>query len=136
MSPAERPCLACLGAGRIPPDWALCPTCDGLMRTWLEGGPTFGCKLTLATCRPGEIVILGTGDRGRVVRHCKRGTPSTDLALIDEFDDAEQPEPTSFPSIVGVLSVSVASWSHEDLAGESKSRGDYLDPLQRKTSAL
>lgn len=106
--------------------------CNGIGKTWIPGGPSFGCKLVLAKCRPGEIVVLGTGERGRVIRHVKRGTPSTDVALIGDFDDLEEETPTSYPSVVGVASISVGQGRPQDIAGQVRSRTDHLDPLQKQ----
>lgn len=132
MSPAERDCPTCSGYGRLPPEYKLCPVCDGTGRDWLPGGPLFGCRMSLSGCKTGEIVVLGTGHRGRVIRHMKNGTPTTMVNLIGAFDDLEETWATAFPSATGVSSVASASWHREDHSGDARGRDDQLDPLQRK----
>lgn len=135
LSPVQRLCADCNGFGRAP-DHSLCRPCDGIGRVWMEGGPSFGCKMTLASRKVGEVVTLGNGDRGRVVRHCKRGAPTTDLVLIDDMFETEADETTSYPSITGVASTLPANARNEDSAGQTRSRQDQLDPLQRETRPL
>lgn len=81
---------------------------------------------------PGEIVTLGNGDRGRLLWHSPRKNPTTSyLALIGDFDDAEDKNPTAYPSCVGVSSVGVPRMrgSDDDHRGD---RGvDDMDPMQR-----
>ncbi len=113
----------------------MCTRCDGIGRIWLDGGPSFGCKMTLATRKRGEIVTLGNGDRGRVVRHSKRG-PTTALVLIDDMFEQEAAEATEYPSETGVRSTLPALAINDDEAGQAKSRHDQVDPLQRETKAL
>lgn len=135
LSPVHRLCAACQGYGHRP-DGGMCLGCDGIGRVWMEGGPGFGCKMTLAGRKVGEIVTLGNMDRGRVVRHSKRGTPSTDIVLIDPLFDTEDARTTNYPSSTGVLSTMPANAQSEDTHGRTRSRQDQLDPLQRETRPL
>lgn len=136
LSPAEQRCPDCTGVGNtVGNPWKLCKRCGGLGSTWLAGGPAFGCRMTLGDRMVGEIVELGTGHRGRIMRHHrwgKIGPKTTFVALINPFDDTQDTEPTGFPSEVGVASVAAASWARQDSAGEAKAREDHLDPLQKK----
>lgn len=113
---------------------ASCAGCSGIGRVWIEGGPSFGCKMLLGTRKRGEVVTLGNGDRGRVVRHSQRG-PTTTLALIDPMLDCESDDHTEYPSETGVRSTMPALAVKDDEAGQTKARHDYVDPLQR-TKAL
>lgn len=126
-SPVHEDCAACGGYGRTPPTWQRCPICDGIGLVFVAGAPLFGCTMTLDKRKPGEIVTLGNGDRGRIIRHDKRGTPSTEIALIDDLFDVEDREPTRYPSSVGVRSVSSPAWFRVDVHDKT----DALDPLQR-----
>lgn len=127
MTDVYQACPGCCGHGRVRPDWSLCPGCDGIGRAWVDGAPSFDCKVTLGDRNPGEVVTLGNGDRGRIIQHVRRGTPTTLVALIDEFTETEDRTFTEYPSVVGVRSVSHASWFH----AENGKTGDELDPLQR-----
>lgn len=129
LSPVEILCPDCDGYGRPANAFSLCPRCRGVARVFVEGGPSFGCRYTLDDTMPGQIVELGNGDRGRVIRHCERGSPSTDIALIDPMLDIEADEATSYPRETGVAAMS-ASWWHRDSRGRRAI--DDLDPLQRK----
>lgn len=131
ISPAEMECPTCKGCG-FDFDGASCPPCGRLGRVWLPGGPLFGCQMALDDRKVGEIVTLGTGHRGRIVGQYENGTPTTKIALIGDFDGLEDPVSTSFPSAVGVLSVSVDSYKREDAHGRARAREDHLDPLQRR----
>lgn len=131
LSPVQRLC-DCGGFGRRPPNWKLCPDCDGIGRVFIEGGPLFGCKMTLAGQKPGEVVTLGNGDRGRIVRHIRRGTPTTELAVIDAFYGTEDIDPTWYPSSTGVSSVESQRPVY-DMANGIRA-GEVHDPLQRKTN--
>jgi hypothetical protein len=131
LSPVERPCPDCLGTGRILD--RLCARCDGICRVFIEGGPSFGCRMTLEDAKLGQIVTLGNNDRGRVVRHSARGTPTTEIALIDPMFDEESPTTTTYPSATGVISMSIGSWFHdEDQKGLRASREDPMDPLRKR----
>lgn len=135
LSPVHRICDSCKGYGHAP-DHRMCAECDGIGRVWIPGGPSFGCKMTLADRRVGEIVTLGNGDRGRVARHCRRGEPTTEIALIDELFETESEETTSYPSVTGVISTMPSNARSEDTGGQTRSRHDHLDPLQRETRPL
>jgi hypothetical protein len=137
MSPVHMRCTVCRGNhGRLPPDWALCTRCDGLGYEWVPGAPAFGCMITLAERRPGEVVVLGNGDRGRILRHDRRGTPTTILGLIGDFDGQEDTDGTWYPSCVGVASVASPVWLKDPNAGHVSDGSDILDPLRKKISAL
>lgn len=131
ISPAEQECPSCKGCGF---DLAgdTCPPCGRLGRIWLPGGPLFGCQMTLGDREIGEVVTLGTGHRGRIVRQNENGTPTTSIALIGDFDGVEERNSTTFPSAVGVLSVAVDSYVRKERRGRGNSREDHLDPLQRR----
>jgi hypothetical protein len=129
LSPVQRLCPACLGYGRI--DFILCTNCDGTGRTWIAGGPSFGCKLVLSDVKRGQIATLGNHDRGRVLRHCERG-PVTEMIVIDPMFDVEDVAPTWYPSETGVISVSAASWFNDDSSGQKGRGEDLLDPLHGK----
>lgn len=129
LSPVEELCPFCKGFGTVAD--AVCGPCDGIGRVWTTGGPSFGCKFALKNTKPGQIAMLGNGDRGRVVRHCKRGTPTTEVLLIDPFLEEEAATPTTYPSVTGVISMSASSW-FEDPHGESRGKQDHLDPLQQQ----
>jgi len=135
LSPVQMLCPDCRGFGHAP-DGAVCRSCGGIGRTWVEGGPSFGCRMKLADRKVGEVVTLGNGDRGRVVRHNKRGTPTTELALIEEFFETEAAEPTSYPSATGVASSLPANAKSENTTGQTRSRHDQVDPLQRETRPM
>lgn len=131
LSPVHRYCDVCRGFGRVMPDQAICQPCDGRGRVFVDGAPSFGCKLTLADCQPGQEVTLGTGDRGRIIRHCRRGTPTTDVVLwCPMFGDWQEP-PMSYPSATGVVIVLSTAW-HRHRTKETGRREDLSDPLQRK----
>lgn len=138
LTPVHRLCPSCCGYGRV--NFELCrqPGCDGIGRIFVEGAPSFGCKTTLAEVDPGCIATLGNGDRGRIIRHVQRGehdTPTTEVALIDDFLETEDDTTTTYPSSTGVRSVSPTSRLRKP-DGSGRGRQDHLDPLQRRTLAL
>jgi hypothetical protein len=131
LSPVERDCPRCGGVGWERDDmFKLCLDCGGVGKTWIPGAPGFGCKIVLGKRKVGEIVTLGNGDRGRIVRHDKRGAPRTSVALIGDFDDIQAEEATSYPSATGVVSVSDPRW-HDDDSGHAHSREDQADPIRK-----
>lgn len=131
MSPIHVDCENCAGHGRLRPNWTLCAKCDGLGYVFAPEAPTYGCKETLSDRRPGEIVELGNGDRGRILRHEKSpGNPTTVVALIGLFDGAEAELGTHFPSETGVRSVDPETWKPKTKADRRKS-ADPNDPLQQ-----
>lgn len=136
LSPVQRLCPSCHGHGRQGFDLCQFPGCDGVGRVYIEGGPSFGCRLTLADCKRGQIVTLGTHDRGRLVRHGWRGVDVdgpprwTELALIDPLFETEATALTWYPSETGVASASVTMKSG-DRRGD-RSRADHVDPLQQR----
>lgn len=132
LSPVEMDCQACGGGGWIIGGmWATCRVCDGTGKAWIPGAPLFGCSMTLAARKPGEIVTLGNGDRGRILRHDKRPPKTTAIALIDDFDGTESYVSTNYPSCVGVVSVSDPRWFTDDDA-HAHDRQDQTDPLRSR----
>lgn len=136
LSPVEMLCPDCAGHGRLQPESICCTRCDSIGRVFIQGGPSFGCKIILGTRNIGEVVTLGNGDRGRVVLHSRRGTHTTMVALIDEMFDAEERTPTSYPSSTGVKSTMPSLSRPEDQSGRKQSRVDHSDPLQKEMKAL
>jgi hypothetical protein len=126
-------CPHCCFGHPVTDIWATCAHCRGTGRTWIAGAPLFGCKITLGKCKIGEIATLGNGDRGRILRHNKQATPTTALALISEWDGAEDKTPTSYPSCVGVICVSDPRWFH-DTGDHAKEHLDETDPMRRKAA--
>jgi hypothetical protein len=134
LSPVEVDCPSCAGGGWIIGDsWTVCAACNGNGKAWLDGAPSYGLKMTLGSRRLGEIVTLGNGDRGRIVRHDKRDPRTTSIALIGDFDGTESSYPTSYPSVVGVLSVSDPRWFSDD-ESHAHDRSDTTDPLRGKAT--
>jgi len=132
MSPVERSCPPCGGTGWTPvaSSWPeLCAACDGIGRCWIDGAPSFGCKMKLSQRKVGEVVELGNGDRGRIMWHAK-GT--TFVALIGDFSGVEDDQPTSYPSATGVRSVTDPRW-HKDDNDHGADRADESDPLRGRT---
>lgn len=136
LSPVQRLCPECRGLGRQDFDLCRYPGCDGVGRVFIEGGPSFGCRLTLAGCQRGQIVTLGNRDRGRLLRHIWRGADmdgpprDTELLLIEPFFETEATEATWYPSCTGVLSASVTLKSQARRG--NRGRADHLDPLQQR----
>lgn len=132
-TPIDTDCPACAGHGRVRPAWTLCPTCDGLGRVYVPCAPSFGCSLTLKGRKVGELVTLGNGDAGRVVRHLGIGArPLTFVRLVDPIADLEDATPTPYPTCTGVVSVRPVDWNTAQAARPSsgRDRGDALDPLR------
>lgn len=134
LTPVHRLCDECKGLGRIADD--LCKPCDGIGRVFIEGGPSFGCKKTLADAKVGQMVRIGNGDRGRVLRHCKRHPPTTHVILIDPMFEIEDENPTEYPSVTGMIVVGQATRLYGTNNDGHRSREDHLDPLQKRTTAL
>ncbi len=131
LSPVERDCPRCGGVGWERDDmFKPCVMCDGIGRAWVEGAPLFGCKMVLGDRKVGEIVTIGNGERGRITRHDHRATPTTSVALIDEWTEKEADEATSYPSSVGISSVADPRW-HKDDSGHAHSREDQADPIRK-----
>lgn len=128
LSPVEVPCPACAGCGT--PYWNLCRTCDGTGRAWAPGAPSYGCVITLADRKVGEIVVIGNGDRGRIVRHIKRGAPMTYVIPIDDFV-GESSTARPYPSCTGVASVADRRWASDDSDHQGQ-RLDDQDPIRRR----
>lgn len=125
LTPIEKLCPDCSGYSS---GWKLCKTCDGIGRVFIEGAPSFGCKLTLEDCEPGQEVTLGTGDRGRVLSHCQRGTPTTEVILFDPMYEDWQETSTRYPSSTGVVIVLSTAWHRIPVRGRGE---DVIDPLKR-----
>ncbi len=141
MISVEIPCPRCAGAGYLHPPpagvaWLRCPSCDGIGRAWAAGAPSYGCDLVLGKCHLGEIVTLGNGDRGRVLRHSKSNTPTTYLGLFGDFDGLESHRPTGYPSCVGVASVSVLLGVGDTNVHATGRTTDEIDPMQRHRGQL
>lgn len=137
MSSVEVPCPRCAGAGYIHPPpagaaWLRCAACDGIGRAWAPGAPGYGCTMTLGERVRGEVVTLGNGDYGRVLWHSPSGRPTTYLSLIGEFDGIEDHRPVSYPSCVGVQSVSVPRMAGDTNAHANSRSPDLGDPMQRR----
>lgn len=134
MSPVQRLCPGCRGYGRVGFDLCRQPGCGGIGRIFIDGGPLFGCKMTLEEVPPGSIATLGNGDRGEVVRHVQRGIYAamiTDVYLIDDFLETKDDVVTSYPSMTGVRSVMPAGRPTKT-DGSGGKRLDHLDPLQQR----
>lgn len=135
LTPVEMLCPACQGFGKIFTVGAseFCQACKCIGRVYIEGGPSFGCKYTLEDCKPGQIVTLGNGDRGRVIQHVRRGKPTTEVALIEPMFEEEATATTTYPSETGVASMSASWWKKTE--GGNRAREDHLDPLQQGRKA-
>jgi len=109
----------------------MCRGCDGLCHVWEPGAPTYGCVIRLGDRVPGEIVILGTGQRCRILWHTPKGKPHerevTFVAMIDDFDDHESSEMIPTSSDLGVRSVGVVVPDTDD-GGRAD---DLVDPMIR-----
>lgn len=112
--------------------WPTCPTCDGTGHAFAPGAPGYGCELELGDRLPGEIVTLGNGDHGRVLRHCTSGTPTTWLGLIGEFSGVESHMPTMYPSSAGVAEINAARTAGDRRTHARSRAADPGDPLQRE----
>lgn len=132
-------CRPCRGRGFLGEDWTAkgshCTKCDGMGHVPIAGAPGFGCEMTLADRVPGDIVIIGTGDRVRVQWHQPRKTPKqrpidTFVGLfVDDFGgEKELTSPIPLPSSFGVTDI-VSSRIAGDM---SDGRGDAVDPLARR----
>lgn len=142
MTPGHTSCGRCSGSGYIwpPPEphsWLRCSDCGGLGEVWAPGAPRYGCQLELADRDPGELVTLGTGQRGRILWHIPKRTKHTRpevtfVGLISDFDDVETHQPIPFPSCIGVASVAIprAAADTDDHLGDRSA--DPLDPMARQ----
>lgn len=130
ISPVEVECSACSGVGWVIGGmWSTCKACGGLGRTWAKDAPGYGCSMTLDSRNVGEIVVIGNGDRGRIVRKDKT---TVWVNLIAEFNDAESSISTLYPGCTGVASVSDPRWQKDD-AGAGM-REDQTDPVRRRNT--
>lgn len=135
------PCPACAGACYVHPPpirfaWLRCPACDGLGRAWAPGAPRYGCAEVLADRNRGEIVLLGNGDLGRILREDQTGTPTTWLGLIDGFDGAESHAPIAYPSCIGVVRVSAPRPRVDTKYHGASKTLDIGDPMLRRRVTL
>lgn len=138
MSPLHMSCGACGGlghdvyarAGASP--WPLCRACGGVGYVFVPGAPAYGCELVLGDRVPGEVVTLGNGDHGRVLRHYRSGTPTTWLGLIGEFSGIESHTPVAYPSSAGVAEINQARAPVERHRRTAAHSVDPGDPLQRQ----
>lgn len=135
MTPMHVTCAACRGTGTMPPNqrspWPLCAACDGCGFVFEPGAPGYGCELELGDRVPGEVVTLGNGDRGRVLRHCRNGTPTTWLGPIGAFSGIESHRPVTYPSSAGVAEIHETRVRVDRRQRENKRAVDLGDPLQR-----
>lgn len=114
----------------------MCRVCDGVGHRPIAGAPGFGCAMTLADREPGDIVVLGTGDRVRVQWHQPRKAPKQRpvTTFVGTFSGdfggelLELSNPIPLPSTFGVRGVMSSR-----VAGDaSDGRGDAVDPLARR----
>jgi hypothetical protein len=138
ITPGRQTCTACNGnGGGFRDAWLRCIACDGIGHTWKPGGPKFGCPLTLGEREPGEIVILGSGERARIAWHAPRPAgkvkaTTTFVHLFDDFDEEyELPNPVPVSSGIGVRSVATTK-PHVDDDGTGHKNVDIIDPLNRQ----
>lgn len=131
-TPVDDDCVSCVGHGRRRPTWTLCPACDGLGRVYAAGAPRFGCAITLAGRPIGQVVTLGNGDVGRVVKHVATGSrPLTYLRLICPIAGVEHQVCTPYPSACGVSVFEAEHWQLTRAGrGRSARHADALDPMR------
>lgn len=130
-------CRECGGAGHwIAGDRSICTACDGVGHRPIPGAPGFHCPTTLADRNAGDVVVLGTGEKVRILftqpRKTKRVRPITTFVGVfsSDFggDELELGNPIPLPSSFGVLEV-----VRSRVAGdESDGKGDASDPLARR----
>lgn len=140
IPPGRVRCERCKTAGGdfsgVFDSWVRCTKCDGVGHAWKPGGPKFGCALTLGEREPGEIVILGSGERARIAWHSPKPAPkiaaqTTFVHLFDEFDEEyEHSNPIPVSSRIGVRSVATTK-PHVDDDGTGHKNADIIDPLNR-----
>lgn len=135
MTPMHVTCPACRGFGHGESTdatlWPTCKACGGVGYVFAPGAPAYGCVLVLGDRALGEIVTLGNGDHGRVLRHSRSGTPTTWLGPIGLFDQIESHEPVMYPASAGVAEVTLKR-EHGDRRSHANARTvDPDDPLQR-----
>ncbi len=134
-------CSACRGAGHwLDGAAGKCAVCDGVGHRPIAGAPSFSLESTLADREPGDVVVLGTGDRVRVQWHQPRKAPkqrpiTTFVGLIesDFGDELEHTTPIPLPSTFGVLEVLHAR-SRGD-ASDGARGADANDPVMRGVRA-
>ena len=96
--------------------------------------------MSLGDFDPGDRVLLGTGERARVLWHQpkkkkKKRPEVTFVALIDDFDDYESTSPTMYPAALGVREslddvIVGRRLQEESHAGEKDA--DELDPMAQR----
>lgn len=135
MTPMHVTCQTCCGVGHGAPNertpWPLCRPCNGLGYVFALGAPSYGCVIVLGDCVPGEVVTLGNGDHGRVLRHIRSGTPTTALGPIGLFDGIESDRYVMYPSSAGVDEVIVKRTRGDKRSHANSRSADPGDPLQR-----
>lgn len=135
MTPMHASCPRCQGSGRDAANmrslWPVCGACDGIGYVFAPGAPGYGCQVRLGDRVPGEVVTLGNGDHGRVLRHCRSGTPTTWLGLIGEFSGVESHTPVMYPSSAGVAEINVTKMAGDRRSHANRRAADPGDPLQR-----
>lgn len=132
-TPLDQDCPACAGHGRCRPDWVLCAVCEGLGYGYRPGAPGLDCLMTLHGRPIGQVVTLGTGQVGRVVKHSLVGQrPLTYVRLHDAFTDAEDTRPTPFPTACGVSFVTPGDWQtrHAPRDRGARASSDAIDPMR------
>lgn len=120
----------------------LCARCDGIGRVFGYDAPGYGCKERLYDRVPGEVVILGNGERARILWHTprpertKRGAwkvkpEVTYLGLMDGLTGDESHQPTGYPADTGVAHVELSRAVVVTMGDRGRSV-DVDDPMQRR----
>lgn len=134
-------CRSCRGSAH----WngaagGICGVCDGVGHTPIPGAPSFSLETTLADREPGDVVVIGTGDRVRVLWHQPRKTkkirPITTFVgtFSSDFggEELEISNPIPLPSSFGVREVVQSRVAGDDNEGRG---GDAYDPIARGARA-
>jgi hypothetical protein len=95
------------------------------------GAPGYGYELELGDCVPGEVVTLGNGDHGRVLKHFPSGIPTTWLGPIGLFSGIESDRGVMYPSSAGVECVHLKRTQGDKRSHANSRSADPSDPLQR-----